>query len=103
MQKYFEKVRENKEIANPAFAQPHMTQNTLLLKGQTVVDGQAIALREFLSQTQDVDICIVKKLIMDECVINDESLSCILEGLILQGKQLNTIIYQNNSFGEKSG
>ena len=94
MLKYYEDVRDTKEIPNPTFAQSNMNNGVMLLQGITLSEGQATALGNFLTQSDGV-----RGLIIDDTKVTDESFAKILKGL---SPKIEQICYQNNDFGEKS-
>jgi hypothetical protein len=76
MLKYFEDVRANNEIPNPAFASSLMINRCMLLQGFTISEGHAKALCNFLSRSEGI-----KSLIIDDAKATDEHLAKVLEGL----------------------
>ena len=92
MLKYFEDVRDSNGVPIPAFANLLGINGVLLLQGFAITEGHATALGNYLAKSEDV-----KRIIIDDASLSDESLSKILQGLSRDTEQ---IVYQSKNFGE---
>ena len=76
---YYETLRVHREVPLPNFAK--LTDNVLVLTEFRISDAQALALSNYLDQTQDMSSNLVKALHIDDCGMTDHQFSLILQGL----------------------
>lgn len=76
---YYETLRVHGEVPLPNFAK--LTDNELVLTEFRISDAQALALSNYLDQTQDMSANLVKALHIDDCGMTDYQFSLILQGL----------------------
>lgn len=76
---YYDTIQTHKEVPLPNFAK--LADNQLFLTEFRISDAQAIALRNYLDQTQEMPSRLVKALHIDDCGMTDFQFSQILQGV----------------------
>ena len=76
---YREIKSENHDIPMPSYVS--FNENIMYLVEKRVAEVEATALKQYLIRSGNVAQKRIRKLVIDQCSVSDESLSLILEGI----------------------